>query len=408
MYNTDIFYDAIKKYPEIKEHLYKLAIRVAKTRILKGRIKLGENITPSAINGLLSLFPNTAINNKNNTVYIMLDKINIASVDAFSWITALCNACEVKIDTNENMKNVALKESALMLDRCRLEFPDISPVWDSEYLPGISVMAKNRTISVVQNEYFKLANIVIFLLSDHEPIGMADLSARFFSDSKTLKTSPQLVRKLTEWLLILRDEDINDDSRKRIWSDYDVTENSTAIKVTLFGPLIYYKNGECFDWIQKLYLKGETATLSWNNLYGIDSLLLPDDLSVFTCENETPFNLLIRENNKGLFIYTAGYPNSAVSKILHLLPENINIKHWGDSDFDGLRIAAIINKIRHVKLWRCNLPELIRHISILLPLSLEKHMKATSFIIRNADFPFVDELKFTIENGWLEQENWRK
>lgn len=408
MYNPKIFCDTMNKYPEIKDILHKLAVHIAKNRVLKGRVKLGENFTSSTINGLLSLFPNSAIDFKNKAVYIKLNKINIASEDESSWIIALCDSCGINLKTHDNIKNDALTESALLIDRCRLEFPDLLPIWDSENIPELSAMIKNRTATIVQNEYFQLANIIKFLLSDHEPLGMADLSARFFADSKVLKTTPQIVRKLADWLLILRDEEINDNSRRQIWSDYNVTENTTAIKVTLFGPLIYYKNSECFDWIKKLYLQGETATLSWDNLRGIDSLVLPGDVPVYTCENETPFNMLVREKNNGLYIYSAGYPNSAVCKVLHLLPENTIIQHWGDSDFDGLRIATIINKIRQVKLWRCSLPELIRHHSTLLPLSSEKQTRANSFLSNNPDFPFVNELKYSIENGWLEQENWRK
>lgn len=258
----------------------------------------------------------------------------------------------------------------------------------------------------LQQEYFQLAAAVRFMLTDHEPLGMADFSARCFNDSKALKSTPSLARRLAEWLLTLRDEEMTDETRRRVWAEYGVVENATAIKVTLRGPLVYYKRAERFDWIARLHARGETATLSWDNLRGIDAIALPDNTPVITCENETPFGALLREGIPGLLIYTAGYPNSAVCRLLHLLPAQTTILHWGDSDLDGLRIAALLHRIHSVQLWRCNLTELQRHHTAFLPLSPDRRQKAVEYLANHPDFPFADELAFTIAHGWLEQERW--
>lgn len=178
--------------------------------------------------------------------------------------------------------------------------------------------------------------------------------------------------------------------------------------MTLFGPLAYVKGGERFDWVAQLHARGETATLSWDNLHGIDALVLPADTPVITCENETPFNALIREGFPALYIYTAGYPNTAVTRLLHLLPAETAIQHWGDTDLDGLRIAAMLHQIRPVRLWRCDLAEVQRHLTDLRLLKPAPQEKAERYLAQHLDFPFKDELVFTLAHGWLEQECWRK
>src|SRR5207245_613987 len=137
---------------------------------------------------------------------------------------------------------------------------------------------------------------------------------------------------------------------------HNVVENPTAIKVTLFGPLSYEKAGQRFDWIKQLWQLGETATLSWDNLRDVDAFAieLPSvaSVEVVTCENETPFCRLVREQFAGVIIYTEGYPNAAVLRVLELLRgTNLDFLHWGDTDFDGLRIAELLNRVRNVRLW---------------------------------------------------------
>jgi len=313
---------------------------------------------------------------------------------------------QIRLDSDET-------ELLLILDRCRLSFPKLAPIWEwqAEDIPNLALTLRIETAVVLQRKLFQLAQAVEFLLSDHELLGMADFSARFFGDSKVLKTTPSILRQLEEWLLILRDEEICDDeicddARQRIWSEYGVAENLTAIKVTLYGPLVYFKQNERFDWIAQLHARGESATLSLDNLREIDAIELSADTPVITCENETPFGALVRERIPGLLIYTAGYPNSAVRRILRLLPAGTTIQHWGDSDLDGLRIAVIIHQIHPTLLWRCALADLQRHKNALLPLAPTRREQAKEYLQNHPDFPYAEELKFTIQNGWLEQERW--
>lgn len=403
--------EVITNYPQSEPYLRKVAERVAKTGALRGRVKLGARLPQEIMIALRRLFPNVALaTSVEGACYLRMDRLNISDADADAWMTAFCAALDIARISPATRRAGHLADTAVVLDRCRLSFPELSPVWEmlAERQADIATQLSTRGAHALQDEYFQLANALRFLLAEHEPLGLADLSARCFGDSKTLKTTPSLLRRLEEWLLRLRDEEVTEDTRRQIRESYGVVENLTAIKVMIAGPLIYYKRNERFDWIARLHAHGESATLSWDNLRGIDKLELPPGTPVITCENETPFGGLLRDGRPSLLIYTAGYPNSAVCRLLQLLPPRVaTIAHWGDSDLDGLRIASILHQIRPVQLWRCNLPELQRHRADLLPITLERQQQATSFYVNHPDFPFHDELEFTIAHGWLEQERWR-
>jgi len=399
----------IAKYPVVEPYLRRIAERVAARGARHGRMKLGVRLPQEVINGLLRLLPNAALDIRpDGTTYVRLDRVIATAEDAAAWVAALSTVFEIPDGAGAFSRRQTAADAAQLLERCRLAFPDLLPIWDTEQPADIASMVTARPATVVQQEYFRLAAAVSFLLSDHEPLGMADFSARCFADSKVLKTTPSLVRRLADWLLLLRDAESTDEARRLVWAAYGVVENFTAIKATLFGPLEYVKHGERFDWIAQLHARGETATLSWDNLRGIDALVLPAETPVITCENETPFNALIREGLPALCIYTAGYPNMVITRLLHLLPAETSIQHWGDTDLDGLRIAAMLHQIRSVRLWRCDLAEVQRHRSVLLPLLPDRLRKAEAFRENHPDFPFLDELAFTIAYGWLEQERWSK
>ena len=192
-----------------------------------------------------------------------------------------------------------------------------------------------------------------------------------------------------------------------ILSEHGVFNNATGSKVTVFGPLVYVKHGEMYDWIARLHAAGESATLSWDNLRDIEKIELPLDTEIITCENETPFNHLIRERHPGLIVYTAGYPNSAVNRLIRLLPpENGPIRHWGDSDFDGFLIASMLHEIRPVRLWRCDLATLHRCCDKMRAMDDGQRSRAEALLEQRPDFVFGEELQFSMHNGWLEQESW--
>ena len=113
----------------------------------------------------------------------------------------------------------------------------------------------------------------------------------------------------------------------------------------------------------------------------------------------------MREPAAKALIYTAGFPNSAVKRFVSLLSGNLNFLHWGDTDPEGLAIAAILNELKPLQLYRCDIETCRRQNKNLIKLT-ENKIKRAHKMLEFESFPFSEELKFTLQNGWLEQEAW--
>lgn len=400
--------------PEIQPLLMKLSKRIERNHGLTGRMKLGSRLSENVRSALLMIFPNAALSFCiNDDVILRIYRIVNSNDEADDWISAFQTALRSIAPQNDKDDGLTAPELRKIVDRGRLLYFDLNSCWHSieenpeEYLR----LMRSKKMEEAQDEIFTIAEAVRWLRSDHEPIGLMDLSARFFNDSKVLKTRSSLVKLLQDWLMLLRNDEIDvtetEILRESVLADHGVFDNVTSSKVTLFGPLKYIKHGEIHDWPASLFEIGESATLSWDNLQGIEQIILPENSIVISCENETPFNQLIRECHTDLIIYTAGYPNSAVRRMFRLLAEStVKIQHWGDSDLDGLIIASILHKISPLILWRCGIDELHRQKDRLIPLTASQKARAERYLSNHSDFLFKDELQFTLQYGWLEQESW--
>ena len=117
----------------------------------------------------------------------------------------------------------------------------------------------------------------------------------------------------------------------------------------------------------------------------------------------------MRQKADACILFTSGFPGSAVCKIYELLaPQAVSCLHWGDTDPNGLHIASILNSIYPLELFRCDIETLRQHAQHLLPLSEKQQQRAALILQNNQLFPFRKELVYTLENGWLEQENWQQ
>ena len=263
----------------------------------------------------------------------------------------------------------------------------------------------------VSTIFFQVAETIQFVFTNNEPITISELGARFFHNSKALRQG-EIRAIFLNWLrlhsldseLFERDEDV--------WANYNILNDRLTVNAVIYGPIIYEKNGKVFDWIYQLYKQGEAATIGWSNIYDIDTMYFlhaeerqPD---LICSENEAPFSQLMRQQSKHCLLFTSGFTGSTAQKIYGFLaPHAANCYHWGDSDPAGLRIAAIMNSLYPLKLFRCDLVALQHFRSSLIPLTQKQKDICIQLLATTPEFPFSDELQFTLENGWLEQESWR-
>jgi hypothetical protein len=260
--------------------------------------------------------------------------------------------------------------------------------------------------AAVRAQWMQWGTALTFLATRSEPIGLAELGARCYGNSKALRPGEER-RFLLAGLAALDGVEEDAVAPGELLRRYGVCDNPSSLKVTVFGRLRLRKQGRWFDGVEQLHGLGESATLALGNLDGVESMECGGgDGVVYTSENETPFCRLVRERFPGLLVYSEGYPNAAVRRLLRLLPAECCVRHWGDSDLDGLCIATILAQDRPLDLWRCGLAELQRLRSHLQPLLPAQRCRAERWRDAHPDFRFRRELDFTLAHGWLEQESW--
>lgn len=324
------------------------------------------------------------------------------------WIADVHQALGIPFKQPDRQKSDHAGET---VRRFRFAFPDLTaaePLIEREARRNAGLESWERVGSVVRA-----------LLDNVEPLTLSELGARFFSDSKALRGGRE-ISMVAECLYLLDGgafadlESARGEVRQRLrreaLSNHGVVETGGSVTVMVYGRVVYRKTGIDFDQIRRLSEIGEAAVLSASNLQEVDEIHVPPDTTLITVENESPFATLVRDRYPGIILYTQGFPNAAVRKLYHLIGEHPNCVrriHWGDSDPAGLRIAAILHEIQPLELWRCEYDSLVLHRDLMQPLSLSARESGERILAGDENFPFRRELRFTLENGWLEQEQFR-
>jgi hypothetical protein len=387
--------------------LFILIKRICKNYNLHGKIQdklTYSNLSNNSRNQIKTIFNSVSVKSSYVDLKLFFESMNFNAEKKEEWINNLFKISGIgKISAREEELQKK-KELNLKLKCLEINFPELSKI--IEYIKNNKILEK-ETNENLQNAL----KVISFLHSNNQLIDFSKLGATLLSDSKIIRENQPLFNLVFKLLLsdidVAEQEQYSEKKPNDLYEKYNIISNPTAIKVTFFAPLVYYKNGICYDFIKKLWEAGESATLSLDNLSGIDKIEIDENIQILTCENESPFNDLIRTGKDLALIFTSGYPNAAVKQILTLLKEKReHALHWGDSDFDGLRIASIINDIIPVKLWKCDLKTLKKNKKKLIRNRDEQFQyKMQKFLIKNQNFVFKNELLFTIENGWLEQES---
>ncbi len=332
-------------------------------------------------------------------------KASVKTFSTESWYKELCFL----------LKITPLKENKLDQNISTL-FKSLKLLYDEKYFDAFHSEVssrysklKNWELSHAKKYLTALAKCYQFLLNNKAEISYSHLGSDFFNDSKCLRDGELFVMLSNILQRYLHGEVLSQEKarRKEVFAHFGVIDNPTAIKVTLFGPLVYQKKGQIFDHVKCLGEIGECSVLTLQNLNEIEGLKV-EAKRIITCENESPFFSLTSEFTDALIIYTEGFANRAVVKLLSLLAsEGFTVNHWGDSDPEGLHIASELNQIIPITLWRCDVKELKRYKTMLKTLPYKKRVRGEKLLSKER-FTFSEELEFTLKNGWLEQEAWKK
>ncbi len=391
--SPDYWENRLREIPDLKPYLLKIAKKWATGNSLPARMTLGPEPKEPAVRSALSRIFGRLHARNGNVVVTISDELREESV-----IQRL--AAQFGIIQNQRVLPADIRP---VFQRLELLFPTLGNATDwLKSAPEVARFLKRSDETLLR----QLLETVQFLQPLETCVTLSKLGALHFNDSKILRTGT--VRKLLEGILlaVAGEEDIPE-SRDEILSRFNIIDNPATTLVTLFGPLQLVRNGTVENWIADRFQHGEPVTLNGFNLDGIDAVRVSSGIKiVITSENAAPFHELVIEHPDAIVLYTAGYPNAGICRLLRLLSEaGLRCLHWGDSDPSGLRIAEQVSRCIPTVLHRCGLADLKKYRSTLKPLT-EKKKAIGCQILKKKDFPFREELEYTLENGWLEQERF--
>ncbi len=306
-------------------------------------------------------------------------------------------------------KNNSKPEVSAILQRLRLTHPQLKPVhqWMAHSPEIDRLLSNNPRYAVTLLGLLKAAT---YLFDNSTPVTLSKLGSVFLNDSKILRNKKALPYSLLGGMMLqfLELEDYPE-NRSVALRQFGVISNPATTNAALYGPLALIRNGRPDPWIANRHQRREIVILNSTNLENVEAVQLPDGIgTVITTENAAPFHELTLENHQALVLYTGGYPNAIICRLLDLLHEaGVSCKHWGDSDPNGLLIASLIDRRIKTTLFRCGIEEVLRHANDLIPLKGAPRQLGLSLLKNHPDFKFREELELTLRTDhWLEQESW--
>jgi len=235
---------------------------------------------------------------------------------------------------------------------------------------------------------------------------LSQLGSDWLNDSKSLRTGA--LRRQLVLMLSVADGRGGEADERTLFAAHGIVENPYASFVTFFAPLAFTTDaGETFNFPERLWSAGLSCTLSGETVGRIRSVAWHGGAATLvTSENAAPFARLVTARRPSL--YTEGYPNHAVQRLLRLLGEaGVAAEHAGDADLDGFRIAEIVG--RCIALRRVVAAEIVRQREETQALALDEAQKQRirRFLESHPQDPYRDELAILLERGcWHEQESF--
>lgn len=381
----------LEQVPGLEPYLRKIALKWTKGNPLPKRMMLGPEPKDPAVRAALDRIFGGRVFYRNGKLAAQIP----AALREDSQLVALASALDIEKEaTKQTTKPIEI------MQRLRLAHPQADMGW----LQSSPEVARLLNTQPEQEQLLhRLLETAAFLQSLDAPTTLSKLGSTFFNDSKMLRSGTP--RKLLGGIMNARlGAEDTPENREIALQQFNVIDNPATTLVTLFGPLDLIRHGKADRWLADRFYANEPVTLNSYNLQEIDAVQLHSGFdTVITSENAAPFHELVCERPQAIVVYTAGYPNSAVCRLLRLLGRaGGSCQHWGDTDPDGFMIAALIDRQIPTSLFRSDTEIAAQHLK---PLTANQLKRGRCMLEAHPDFKFREALAHALEQGaWLEQE----
>lgn len=381
----------LSRNPDAVRFLRRIVHHAVKGADMPRKIVLGPEEGDKSLHGLLNaILSSRCVLENGKYVAKLSDDMRQAAywrplVDAVGY--------EVKPDAAA----VAATLTAQTVKRLKILFPDeretIAALADNGAIRSFVGADANRA-----TQYLKLFE-ALAVLRRQTCTTLSQLGSDVFNDSKALR-SGALLGHLDRILRAACDQP--DISASELHAICGIVENPYTSHVVVFAPFCFAtSDGRAYDYPKRLFEAGQATVLPWETVRQIAEVRTEGAIRLVTSENAAPFLKRVQAGTPCL--YTEGYPNGAVKVLLsHLGNAGAHAVHFGDTDLDGYRIAEQISRcITFDGLYNHARVSTLPH----KPLSDSQRARLESFIGRHPDFRFMQELRHTLEHGWVEQES---
>ena len=232
-------------------------------------------------------------------------------------------------------------------------------------------------------------------------VTLSQLGADILGDSKSLRAGARRAA-FGRILSAVAGMDA-DECGREAFAMFGVDENPFTSFVTVFAPFSFtLDSGETFRHPIEMFRSGLAAQLPRQTVMRMRDVGIEAD-SIVTSENAAPFEALVRGGVPCL--YTEGYPNAAVIRLLELFAaRGMQATHAGDGDLYGYIIADRIS--RAIRVRRVIADEFAADESLpRRPVSPQARRRWEAYLAAHRDFAHASSLRIAIDRGWIEQES---
>ena len=396
--------------PALREALLRIARKAVQGKPLPVRMKLAPADEPALRLALSRALETEVRVASDGSLYVSFPESR-RSPEAWRELACKLHVAQT-VAADAEARRAADRRADSTFKRAALLAPDAAHAI-RELAENDSVRRFVRQDDASASIFVKLVQGAVQRVGASDPATLSQLGSDWFGDSKILRAGT-VRAQLLHVLRALADDDA-ETGESELFARFGIEENPYTSHVVAFVPFLYFvpddANGgeEMFDYPWRLFNRREACVLPLETVRRIKRVEIlpphygPDCRRIVTSENAAPFRGLVSRSIPA--VYTEGYPNFAVQRLLRLFAKaGLRAEHAGDGDLDGYRIADLVSSC--IPVDRIIADDLRADGLPRRPLSSQARARLEAWLSVHPDSPHVSSLRETLSLGWLEQESF--